>query len=42
MLKNPSPEHRAPRKDQVIATRKSCAADGVGLSHYILTERKGH
>lgn len=24
----------------VIATRKRCEADGVGLSHYILMDRK--
>lgn len=24
----------------VIASRKSCSADGVGLSHYILMDKK--
>ena len=27
-------------KPDVIAQRKSCSADGVGLSHYILMDRK--
>lgn len=26
--------------DEVMAQRKSCSADGVGLSHYILMDRK--
>ncbi|MBF0419838.1 MAG: modified peptide precursor CbpA [Magnetococcales bacterium] len=26
--------------DEVIAQRKSCSADGIGLSHYILMDRK--
>ncbi|HIJ85892.1 MAG: hypothetical protein HW380_3817 [Magnetococcales bacterium] len=26
--------------EEVIAQRKSCSADGVGLSHYILMDRK--
>jgi modified peptide precursor CbpA len=30
---------KTPRKD-VIAYRKSCAATGTGLSHYILMDRK--
>jgi modified peptide precursor CbpA len=27
-------------KNKVIAFRKSCKADGVGLSHYILMDSK--
>jgi modified peptide precursor CbpA len=27
-------------KQDVIASRKSCRATGVGLSHYILMDRK--
>jgi modified peptide precursor CbpA len=27
-------------KPAVIASRKSCAADGTGLSHYILVDKK--
>jgi modified peptide precursor CbpA len=27
-------------KKDVIATRKTCKADGVGLSHYILVDQK--
>lgn len=27
-------------KPAVIATRKRCEADGVGLSHYVLMDRK--
>ncbi|HEX9398905.1 MAG TPA: modified peptide precursor CbpA [Anaeromyxobacter sp.] len=30
-----------PVKKNVIASRKSCSATGTGLSHYILTDRKG-
>lgn len=32
--RNPSPQ------PSIIATRKRCEADGVGLSHYILMDRK--
>jgi len=28
-------------KPAIIATRQRCEADGVGLSHYILMDRKG-
>ena len=28
------------KKKNVIAYRKSCSADGTGLSHYILMETK--
>ena len=28
-------------KKDVIAYRKTCKADGTGLSHYILMDRKG-
>ena len=27
-------------KPAVIASRKSCAADGTGLSHYILVDKR--
>lgn len=30
----------ASARPAVIATRKRCEADGVGLSHYILMDRK--
>ncbi len=29
-----------PQQPAVIALRKRCDADGVGLSHYILVDRK--
>ena len=29
------------RKPKVIATRKACLAQGTGLSHYILMDKKG-
>ena len=29
-----------PQQPAVIAVRKRCDADGVGLSHYILVDRK--
>ena len=32
-------ETKKPQKD-VIARRKSCKADGTGLSHYILMDKK--
>lgn len=45
-----TPANQAPAKQDlprdassqptVIATRKRCEADGVGLSHYILMDRK--
>ncbi len=28
------------KKQTVIAYRKTCSADGTGLSHYILMEKK--
>jgi modified peptide precursor CbpA len=28
-------------KPRVIATRKACRAQGTGLSHYILMDKKG-
>jgi modified peptide precursor CbpA len=31
---------KSPPKKAVIAYRKSCAAKGTGLSHYILMDRK--
>lgn len=31
---------RKAEKKDVIATRKACTADGTGLSHYILMDRK--
>ncbi len=27
-------------KDDIIASRKTCAADGTGLSHYVLMDKK--
>jgi modified peptide precursor CbpA len=39
----PSQETPAPRTGttpDVIASRKGCTAEGVGLSHYILMDRK--
>ena len=32
---------RPEKKKAVVATRKSCKAQGTGLSHYILMDRKG-
>ena len=32
-------EKKTAKKD-VIATRKACEANGVGLSHYILMDKK--
>lgn len=29
-----------PQEVTLIASRKSCSADGVGLSHYILMDKK--
>jgi len=29
-----------PERASVIASRKSCSADGVGLSHYILMDKE--
>ena len=29
------------QEKKVIAFRKSCKADGTGLSHYILMDKKG-
>jgi modified peptide precursor CbpA len=29
-----------PEKKPIIASRRSCAATGIGLSHYILLDRK--
>lgn len=37
-LKDPRSES-IPDKPAIIASRKRCAADGVGLSHYILMDR---
>ena len=34
------PSGATPRQPAVIAQRKRCDADGVGLSHYILMDRK--
>ncbi|MBF0126177.1 MAG: modified peptide precursor CbpA [Magnetococcales bacterium] len=36
-----APQERQPEpRPDVLAQRRRCAADGVGLSHYILMERK--
>ena len=32
---------RSAKPKDVIASRKSCKAQGTGLSHYILMDRKG-
>ena len=32
---------RSTKPKNVIASRKSCKAQGTGLSHYILMDRKG-
>jgi len=29
-----------PRRPTVIASRKSCAAEGTGLSHYVLMDKQ--
>ncbi len=31
---------KAEKKQDVIATRKSCKTDGTGLSHYILMDKR--
>jgi modified peptide precursor CbpA len=31
---------KKPKKPVVIAFRKACKADGTGLSHYILMDKK--
>ncbi len=33
-------KQNAKGKPAVVATRKSCAASGAGLSHYILMDRR--
>lgn len=38
-IKN-KPAKPVEKKPKAIASRKSCAADGVGLSHYILMDKK--
>ena len=38
-VKSNMKETRKNRND-VIATRKTCKADGIGLSHYILVDKK--
>jgi modified peptide precursor CbpA len=30
---------KKPAEASIIASRKSCSADGVGLSHYILMDK---
>ena len=38
---NPTPKKsQDEKKPKIIADRKSCSADGVGLSHYILMDKK--
>ena len=34
------PSFAPPQQPAIIATRQRCDADGVGLSHYILMDRK--
>ena len=36
---NPSPRPAEPRPD-IIAIRKTCAAEGTGLSHYVLMDKQ--
>lgn len=36
----PQPTTAPPPQPAIIASRRSCDADGVGLSHYILMDRK--
>ena len=31
-------EKKSPKKKEIIATRKSCAATGTGLSHYVMMD----
>ncbi|MFH1440924.1 MAG: modified peptide precursor CbpA [Candidatus Omnitrophota bacterium] len=38
-VKNNRNENQEDKKD-VIAARKTCKADGIGLSHYILVDEK--
>ncbi|MBF0146691.1 MAG: modified peptide precursor CbpA [Magnetococcales bacterium] len=35
-----APQTPPSRIEEVITQRKRCSADGVGLSHYILMDRK--
>ncbi|MBF0426904.1 MAG: modified peptide precursor CbpA [Magnetococcales bacterium] len=39
-LKKPEESKKVDTSKPVRAVRKSCTADGVGLSHYILMDRK--
>lgn len=36
----PAPAACVPSRPSVIAVRKSCDADGTGLSHYVLMDRQ--
>ncbi len=36
----PASEPQTPLVAPTIATRKSCNPDGIGLSHYVLMDRK--
>ncbi len=36
----PASEPQTPPVAPTIATRKSCNPDGIGLSHYVLMDRK--
>lgn len=33
-------EQKQTQKPKIISVRKTCAADGTGLSHYILMDKK--
>jgi len=40
MEKKQEKKKQAREKEEVIAYRKGCKAEGTGLSHYILMDRK--
>ncbi|WP_153109606.1 modified peptide precursor CbpA [Propionivibrio limicola] len=37
---NPAAQSTAPAAAPTIAIRKSCNPDGIGLSHYVLMDKK--
>ena len=42
-IRQPAPQAptRSPGAVPTIAMRKTCSPDGIGLSHYVLMDRKG-
>ncbi len=39
-VQSPTPQSAKPAPAPTIAVRKSCNPDGIGLSHYVLMDRK--